>query len=85
MSVTGGVQYQTLIAIAAFDFPLDETHRVFRDPADGSVLQAGKFGVAFRPSHDILGGIDVHDFRPGAGCRERCAPRVCEQIQDSHR
>ena len=82
VAVAGRIEDHGVVAVAAFQLPLDELHRVLDDPADRGVGQAGKLGVAACPGHDVLGRVDVDHFGPGRGRRQRAPAGVGEQVED---
>ena len=62
---------------------LTELERVFGDPADGSVSEAGGFGVLPGAFDDTAGGVDVHNLGAGGRGGERAAACVGEEVEDA--
>ena len=82
VAVARRIEDHGVVAVAALQFAAAEFHRVFGDPANRPLGEAGEGGVLPRPVDDVLRRVDVHDLRPRGRGGQRAAARVRKQIQN---
>ena len=78
--VGGGIQDDAVVEVAAAFLALHEFHRILHNPTDA--VQAAGFHIPTCPGDDLLDAVEMGDVRTGRLCRKRCAPGVCEEVQD---
>ena len=84
-SVGRRIHDNSVVVIAAPDFPLHKFDAVVNDPADGGIGKIGGTGIFLGPGYHSLGGIHVSDMGACLGGRQGCASGVGKQVENFYR